>query len=258
VPGHSAPRVTLAAWFPGRLDAVALRRRVAAALSAAGIRDVSAPRLRRVGDGRWVEAWQKSLKPMAIGRRFLAVPEACSVPAGTRRHVIRIPFGQAFGTGEHASTRLTLRLLERIIRPGDRVVDLGTGTGILAVAAARVGAAAVVAADIDPVAIRVARETLRRNRVGGVVRLRTADAGRVLADTRCDLALVNIGATVIAQLLPALARALRPGGRAVLAGLLVDDEAALGTAAAAAGLRLAARLRSRPWSALLLRRSARP
>jgi len=250
--------VALEAWFPGRAAEAAIGRRVGATLAAAGVLPLPRARVRRVADGHWVEAWQKTLLPMPIGRRLLALPEGCRLPAGTGRIVLRIPFGQAFGTGEHASTRLSLRLLERWLRPGDRVVDLGTGTAILAVAAARLGAGPVLAVDADPVAVRVARETLRRNRPAPAVRLHTGDAGEALRGGRFDLALVNIGATVIQRIIPDLGRALLPGGRAILAGILIEDEAPIENAARAAGLRRGARLRSRPWSALLLGRDPRP
>jgi ribosomal protein L11 methyltransferase len=246
--------VALEAWYPGRDTLAGVRRRVAASLAGTGIDPVGGLRPRRIPDGRWVEVWQKSLAPMAIGRRILAVPGGCRPPARSGRIIIRIPFGQAFGTGEHASTRLCVRHLERALRPGDRVVDVGTGTGILAVAAARLGARSVVAVDSDPVATRVARDTLRRNRVEHTVVLRTGDAADVLKGATFDLALVNIGATVIGRILPALAEALAPGGRAILAGILIEDESLLLERAGRLGLLVAARLRTRPWSSLVLGR----
>jgi ribosomal protein L11 methyltransferase len=191
---------------------------------------------------------------MPIGRRLLALPESIAAPARTRRIVIRVPFGQAFGTGEHATTRLCLRLLEESLEAGDRVADLGTGTGLLAVAALRLGASHVLAVDRDPVAVRVARETLRRNRAGSRVTLISGDAADACDRGPFDLALLNIGATVAGRILPRLAPALAPGGRAVIAGHLVGDEAELLDLAARCGLGSMARLRSRPWSALLLRR----
>jgi len=137
-------------------------------------------------------------------------------------------------------------------------VDLGTGTSILAVAAARLGAGPVLAVDADPVAVRVARATLRCNRPAPTVRLRTEDAVRTLRGGRFDLALVNIGVTVIMRVLPGLGRALLPGGRAILAGILIEDEEPIENAARAVGLRRAARLRTPPWSGLVVQRDPRP
>lgn len=256
---RGAGPVRLEAFFPGTAPGAALRTRLRRRLSAAGLpaAAVARLRLRRVPDGRWVEAWQRSLAPMRIGRRILALPEDCEAPPLRGRIPIRIPFGQAFGTGEHASTRLVLRCLETMVRPGDRVLDLGTGTGILAVAALRLGAAEVIAVDADPVAVAVARETLRRNGVAGGVTVRHQDAGAALDGGRFDRLLVNIGATVIGRILPGIARALAPGGAAILAGILIEDEAPLADAAARSGLAVTARRRSRPWSALVLEASRR-
>ena len=248
------PRATLVVWFSGRRALKTVTRLAAGRLAAAGVPPAITPRVARVADGRWVERWQTSLRPMPIGRRILALPEGCAMPPGTKRIVIHIPFGQAFGTGELASTRLCLRLIERHLKAGDRVVDLGAGTAILSVAAARLGAGPVLAVDNDPVALRVARDTLTRNRLAGRVELRRGDASGGLRDGIVDLALVNIGATVIERLLPGLASALAPGGGAVLAGILIEDETHLAAHAAGLGLRVADRLRQRPWSALLVRR----
>ena len=258
-PGRSRRRVSLAAYYPASLAPRALAAATGRALRAAGVALVTSSRPRRIADRHWVERWQRSLRPMPIGRRFLAVPEGCAAPEATRRLALHIPFGQAFGTGEHASTRLSLVLMESALRRGDRVIDLGTGTGILAVAALRLGAASAAGIDADPVAVAVARQTRRMNRIGPGLTLRRADASSALDPRRFDLALVNIGARVIRDLLPRLSRALRPGGRAILAGILIEDEPDLLRRARRAGLRLAARRRTRPWSALLLvKRSVTP
>jgi ribosomal protein L11 methyltransferase len=108
--------------------------------------------------------------------------------------------------------------------------------------------------DNDPVAVRVARDTLARNGVQEGIALRRDDASGGLRGSVFDLALVNIGARVIERILPDLAAALAPGGRAVLAGILIDDEASLTARACELGLVAADRLRRRPWSALLVRR----
>jgi ribosomal protein L11 methyltransferase len=248
------PRATLVIWFSGRRALNTVSRLAAARLGAAGVPLRIRPRVARVSDGHWVESWQKSLRPMRIGRRILALPEGCETPPGTKRIVIHIPFGQAFGTGEHASTRLCLRLVERHLNAGDRVVDLGTGTAILSVAAARLGAGSVLAVDNDAVALRVARDTLSRNGLAERIELCRDDASGGLRGRVFDLALVNIGASVIERLLPGLAVALASGGGAILAGILIDDERRLAARAGELGLLVTDRLRQRPWAALLVRR----
>lgn len=190
---------------------------------------------------------------MAIGP-FLVVPEGCRAPAARGRVVLRVRFGQAFGTGEHATTRLCLRLLSAHLERGDRVVDLGTGSGILAMAARRLGAARVVAADNDDAALEVARSNLAANGLAGQIDVRLADASGACRLGPFDLALVNIGATTIERILPDLAPSLAAGGRAILAGLLIEDEEKLVEVATRVGLAFAERRRSRPWSALVLRR----
>jgi ribosomal protein L11 methyltransferase len=250
-----ARRLTLDAYYPGRAGTRRLGGRLGIALRRAGLAGQARPRLTMVGAGRWVQKWQRSLLPMTVGR-FLIVPEGCRSTAPLRgRHPIRVRFGQAFGTGEHASTRLCLRLLEKHLAPtGARVADLGTGSGILAMAARLLGADNVIAFDDDAVALDVARVNLRDNGLQRRVRLVRADAATARDHGPFDLLLVNIGAVTIERMIPDLAAALLPGGRAILAGILVDDELALEGAAEASGLRLIDRRRSRPWSALVLRR----
>ena len=191
---------------------------------------------------------------MSIGR-FLVVPEGCRAAAPAAGcHLLRVRFGQAFGTGEHVTTQACLRLLAAHLRSGERVIDLGTGSGILAMAARRLGAGRVVAVDDDPAALAVARTNLAANGLKGRVTFVRSDAAAACSRGSFDLALVNIGAATIVTLLPVLARALAPRGRAILAGFLIDDEDRLLEAAAACGLLLRARRRNRPWSAIVLSR----
>ncbi len=249
------PRLTLYAYFPARAGARRLGERLRIALLDAGLPAAGRFRLTRVSPGRWVERWQRTLRPMAIGT-FLVVPEGCGVAARrSGRHTLRVRFGQAFGTGEHASTRLCPRLLERHLAAGQSVADLGAGSGILSMAACRLGARHVVAIDNDGVALSVARLNLRDNGLSGQIELVCADVGDVARRGPFDVLMVNIGATTIDRILPALAAALAPCGRVILAGILVDDETDLLRAARRLRLALVDRRRSRPWSALVLRRS---
>ncbi len=246
--------LTLDAYYPGAARARRVASRLRPALLALGLPRRFSPRMSLVKPESWVEIWQRSLKPMVVGP-FLILPEGRIEPAGSkRRHVLRVRYGQAFGTGEHASTRLCLRALVRHLSSGDAVADLGTGTAILAMAACRLGAGRVLAVDNDPTALEVARLNLKENGLDRRVVLQVADAAQALVHGPFDLALVNIGATTIGSILQDLAPALASGGRAILAGFLIEDEESLLAAASAHGLRLIDRHRSRPWSALVLSR----
>jgi len=248
-------RLRLEAYYPGglakRILSGRLRRALARIEGGARLRF----HLKSVGAGRWVERWQRTLRPMAIGG-FLVVPEGCRVSTRGGR-TLRVRFGQAFGTGEHATTRLCLRLLTKHLETGKTVADLGTGSAILAMAACRLGASRVVAVDDDEVALRVARANLKDNGLSTRIALLRADAGEIRRLAPFDLILVNIGAETIGRVLPSVAAALAPGGRAVLTGLLVEDEPFLLKTARRHRLVLVERRRSRPWSALVLRRPTR-
>jgi ribosomal protein L11 methyltransferase len=220
----------LRAYFPADTEPSA----IVAALeeSAAGVHLRSSA---EVADPGWVEAFHGSLQPLDVGRRFTILPGADGEP-GPGRLALRFEPGRAFGTGHHESTRLALQWLEETLEPGARVLDVGTGTGILAAAAARLGAAEVLGTDNDPEAIEVAEATLQALPERDVVRLIVSE-GPGDAGVGWDLVLANITADVLGPLLPGLAARMSEGASLVLAGLLVSDRPAMEDRLAAEGLR---------------------
>lgn len=212
-------------------------------------------RWRWQADEDWAREWRKGLRPRQLTERLVVKPTWTEWEAAEGQVVIEVDPQMAFGTGEHATTRGCLRLLDGVLRPGDRVLDVGSGSAILAIAAARLGAAEVVAVEYDPDANLNARENLEQNGVAERVRIVEAMAdGALLAELGgFDLILANILSGVIRPLLPAFRGALRGGGRLIVSGILQTEHEAVLHDAAAAGFRPAGEDREEEWwSALLL------
>ncbi len=201
----------------------------------------------------WAERWRDFFRPVHVGRRLVIVPAWRPAPPAPGRVAVRLEPGLAFGTGQHASTRLALRLLLAALRPGDAAVDVGTGSGILAVAAALLGAARVFALDVDPLAVRAAAENAVLNGVADRVVCRRTELGE-WPEARGDLLLANISPEVVTALAPLAGDRVAAGGRAVLAGFLAGDAAAVAAAWAAAGWTVRRELREEGWAGLLLAR----
>jgi ribosomal protein L11 methyltransferase len=179
-----------------------------------------------LADEDWVRRSQAQFEPLHVGRLWVGASWH-RAPAGAG-HVVRIDPGLAFGTGSHPTTRLVLGFLERTIRGGERVLDYGCGSGILAIAAAKLGASRVDAVDVDPGALEVARENARANAVTVVASLPEA-----LAAGRYDALVANILAQPLIELAPALARQAGQGARLALSGVLETQAAEVAQAYAA-------------------------
>lgn len=194
-----------------------------ASLAALGLA-TAAPTITPLADHNWAEAWREHFRPLPVGRRLLVAPP-WDVPRTTERVVLVIEPGRAFGTGHHGSTAGCLTLLERVLereRPS-AAIDLGTGSGILAIAAARLGVPAVLAVDDDPDAVAVAAANARVNDVSARVECRRVDAA-ALDTAPAPLVLANLLSAAHARLAPRYRRLLTPGGALVLGGIL-DAEA---------------------------------
>jgi ribosomal protein L11 methyltransferase len=174
---------------------------------------------RRVESTDWSTRWREGLGPRKLGRLTIIpswLPEASEPDPLT----IVLDPETAFGSGEHGSTRAALTLLSRLLRPGDRVIDLGSGSGLLAIAAIKLGAARAIGIEIDAEANEVAARNVARNGVSDRVEFLEGDAA-VLAPLvgPADLLLSNILRAVNTALLPVIARAVRPGGIAIFSGM---------------------------------------
>ncbi len=205
-----------------------------------GIREPLTERVYEPQD--WNAAWERTVQPLAVGP-FLVKPTWADVPpAHAEKLLLEIDPKMSFGTGYHESTRLALRLLPALdagaphVLSGAHVLDAGTGTGILAIAALRLGAATAVAFDTDDWAFRNATENALLNGVAAQMHVRQGALEEVVPEGEFGLVLANINRGVLLDVLPALARRLSAGGRLVLSGLLRADRARMVGAAAAQGL----------------------
>ena len=257
--------VTVRAYIPAkRSDWEAVRGRVEEALRRLrpGRRPLPPARFRLLHEHDWAETWKRAYRPIPIGKRLVVVPAWLANPH-PERTAIYIEPGMAFGTGLHPSTRLALAEVEVLAPGAPRVVDIGCGSGILSLAALKLGAERAVGVDVDPVAVAVARRNAALNDLaerftaltGSLDTLRSSEAPFGTG----DLVLANILAPVLVDLLRAgLAQVVEPGGALVLSGILDHQADEMAQAARAAGLREARRAIEGEWIALTFRREMKP
>lgn len=228
-------------------------------LQAFGLRPIGELTSRVVHEDDWAEAWKAHFPVLRVGRRLVIRPT-------WRRHrrrpgdvVLALDPGMAFGTGLHPTTRLCLAGLEDLADRGRlasgsarggsaRVLDVGCGSGILAIAAARLGAGDVVAVDPDPIAVDASRANARRNRLSRRIRVRRGSVPT--GGPPFEIVVANLIATLLVDLAPALAAEVRPGGALLASGIFVDREAEVRAAFAMAGLTVRARADEGDWVAL--------
>jgi ribosomal protein L11 methyltransferase len=195
----------------------------------------------------WVAFAHEFLQPMEIGRRIFVCPEWRADPTPPGRIRIEVNAGLAFGTGAHETTRLCLEAIERHLKRGMTVVDVGTGSGILAEAAVKLGAGRVVACDTDPEAVSTAGENFAR---AGVDVALSVGSAELYPDNFADLMAANISPAWIVDLGGDWVRVLRPGGVAILSGFEAGDVERVSAALIAAGARILGEFGDREWRML--------
>lgn len=219
--------------FDAEVDADALRSRIFQALNAELSRRLQ---LEVLEDRAWERAWLERFRPMRFGARLWVCPHGQEPPGDSKREaiVVRLDPGLAFGTGTHPTTALCLNWLDRNPVDGARVIDFGCGSGILSIAAAKLGAVEVIAVDHDPQAVLATRDNAARNRVGDRIRVLHSGDLETVRSPPADLVLANILSNVLIELAPRLLALTAPGGRLVLSGILADQTEAVAKAFAGA------------------------
>ena len=228
------------------------------------IQPLPAASYKQIADQNWMEAWKQHYKPILIGERLVILPAWLDSPDPSRI-AIKIDPGMAFGTGTHPTTQLCLELMEKaILEPQSstkdlRVIDVGCGSGILSIAALKLGAASALGVDIDAGSIVNARENARTNQVGSELILDVGSVQEVLAGKfafrKAPLVLANILAPVIVRLFDAgLADLIEENGSIILSGILQEQEQSVLEAAQAKDLRMNERKQMGDWVAMSMSR----
>ncbi len=258
--GHPVGPLRVCAYIPADDQRQETLERLEESLWYLGrIRPLPGPEYRLVKQADWSESWKQNYIPVAVGERLMIIPAWLESPA-PERTAVRIDPGMAFGTGTHPTTRLCLELIESLYSaggtPSEAVIDVGCGSGILAVAALKLGARQALAVDIDPDALHAVRENSALN---GVADRLDAGLGSVaeicrggFAIQRAPLVLANILATVIIKLLDeGLGALVTPGGSLVLSGILDEQVGEVEHALRLNGLKLLEKRQQEDWVALL-------
>ena len=257
--GHATGPLRVFGFLPVNDQLEATRQRLEESLWYLGrIRPLPAAQFRLIQQANWAEAWKEHYHPIEIGKRLVIVPAWLETPAGGRIP-IRIDPGMAFGTGTHPTTQLCLELIEAFGESQDwkdvDVIDLGSGTAILAIAALKLGARHALGVDIDAEATKAAQENALTNHVGDALELGTGSLAEIRSAAfslrQAPLVLANILAPVLVRLLDeGLAELLAPGGMLVLSGILAEQAADVDAAAQRHGLNFSARRQIGDWVAL--------
>lgn len=246
---------------PGQRGAE-IQRRIEEGLWHLGqIYPVPEPQIRTVREEDWAHAWKQFYKPLRIGQRILLKPAWEEVEPDPELIIIELEPGMAFGTGMHPTTRLCAAALEERVQPGDHVLDVGTGSGILSVLAAKLGATHIVATDIDPLAVSATQENLARNGIlpdgDHHVHVSQESVPAAMAG-KFQVVVANILAEVLVKLFHSeygnvpLAEPLAPGGHMILSGIIEDKADMVIKAAEAQGLTLIERKQESDWVALVM------
>ncbi len=206
----------------------------------------------------WLKAWKALFTARRVGKRLVIKPPGQGYRARDGDVIIEIDPGMAFGTGLHPTTQLCLQELERGLSPGAEVLDLGTGSGIQAIAAARLGAGRVLALDTDPEAVTAARANILANGLDAVIKVEPGTIPHPGATGPFDLVVANITAGVIGEKAESLVGALKPGGTLIAGGILADRVGEVGARLGGAGGRVIRRRSRGDWRTLVVTSEIHP
>lgn len=225
-----------------------------------------------VDDADWATAWKQYFKPLRISDKLTIKPTWEEYEAGPDERIIELDPGMAFGTGTHPTTALCLQTLESVVRGGEEMIDVGTGSGILAIGACRLGVKSVLALDLDPIAVSSATENVRLNDLSEQVEVRLSDLLGVLREDHSetagnehalrvtvpvDLVVANILAEIILLFIDDVYEALKPGGTYIASGIWKNKETDVEDGLIRSGFEIVEKRRDEDWIAFVARKPQR-
>jgi ribosomal protein L11 methyltransferase len=222
--------------------------------------------LREVDDEDWANAWKQYFKPIRVSERLTIKPTWEDYTASPEELILELDPGMAFGTGTHATTALCLRTLEKVVQTGDDVIDVGTGSGILSIAAAKLGARHVLAVDLDPVAVSSATENTKLNQLENNITVKLSDLLGVLKASETDVSnqlgvtlpvqvvVANILAEIILLFVNDVYEVLQPGGYYVASGIITAKEADVEKALVAANFTIVEKNYDSDWVVIVAKK----
>jgi ribosomal protein L11 methyltransferase len=196
------------------------------AIAPAGESPIAILSEKEIANRNWNEEWEKTITPLRVSDKIIIAPSWHPATPAPGELVVTIDPKMSFGTGYHESTRLMIRLIEQYIQTSMRVLDVGTGTGVLAIVAVKLGGSSAIAIDIDEWTAVNGEENVERNELKGKIDIRHGDLA-VVPESCFDMILANIQRNVILELLPEMIARLTPTGILLLSGLMVDDRSAI-------------------------------
>ncbi len=238
--------ITNERWTPDMLEEVRRIVRLVTSPSASVAPVISVQQLH---DQNWNEDWEKTIKPIHVTENIIVKPTWHAVQPGSARIILTIDPKMSFGTGYHETTRLSLRLLERHVVKGSTVLDIGTGTGILAIAALKLGARSAIGVDNDTWSYDNAQENAKLNAVEQSLKITLGELNDV-PEGGFDLIVANIQFNVLVPLLPEIRSRITGKGMLILSGLLTNDEQPMAESLSANGFHVEEVLRENEWIAM--------
>lgn len=208
-----------------------------------------------VNEEEWATAWKKYYHPVKISEKFTIVPTwEIYTPVSSDELIIELDPGMAFGTGTHPTTVMCIQALERTVQPGDRVIDVGTGSGVLSIAAAMLGAEDVRAYDLDEVAVTSARLNIKLNKVSGKVTTSQNNLLDGVEENSADVVVANILAEVILRFTDDVARVVKPGGTFIASGIIQQKKDQVKEGLIQSGFEITETILMEDWVAIIAKR----